>query len=141
MACWRGRRDLVSEGDKRMKPLNEHDPEREDRIVMEIIVDAYGPEEQALGWYYSLDERLAFPFSAHCVEHRRISPLKIDEIVQVIGMAPEDDCMREMFVMVTWQGRELGVPLAQLKPIDVDPDTAEAISDWHYWVAQGYELG
>ena len=124
-----------------MKPLNEHDPEREERIVMEIIVDAYGPEEQALGWYYHLDERLAFPFSARCTEHRRISPLKIDEIVQVIGMAPEDACMHEMFVMVAWQGRELGVPLAQLEPVDVDPDTAEAISDWHYWVAQGRELG
>jgi hypothetical protein len=27
------------------------DDEREERIQMEIIVDAYGPEEQALGWY------------------------------------------------------------------------------------------
>ena len=26
---------------------------REERITMEIIVDAYGPEEQAMGWYYS----------------------------------------------------------------------------------------
>ncbi len=26
------------------------DDEREERIHMEIIVDAYGPEEQALGW-------------------------------------------------------------------------------------------
>ena len=25
---------------------------------MEIIVDAYGPEEQALGWYYYLDDKL-----------------------------------------------------------------------------------
>lgn len=124
-----------------MKPLNEHDPEREERIVMEIIVDAYGPEEQALGWYYHLEDKLAFPFAARCVERRRISPLQIDEIVQVTGMTPEDDCMHEMFVMVAWQGRELGVPLAQLEPVDVDPDTAEAINDWHYWVAQGYELG
>jgi hypothetical protein len=29
------------------------DEEREQRITMEIIVDAYGPEEQAMGWYYS----------------------------------------------------------------------------------------
>jgi calcium binding protein len=26
------------------------DQEREERINMEIIVDAYGPEEQAMGW-------------------------------------------------------------------------------------------
>jgi hypothetical protein len=27
------------------------DPEREDRIQMEIIVDAYVSEERAMGWY------------------------------------------------------------------------------------------
>jgi hypothetical protein len=26
---------------------------RENRIREEIIVDAYGPEEQAMGWYYT----------------------------------------------------------------------------------------
>ncbi len=31
---------------------------REERIAMEIIVDAYGPEEQAMGWYSYLDEEL-----------------------------------------------------------------------------------
>jgi hypothetical protein len=35
---------------------------REQRIANEIIVDAYGPEEQAMGWYYYLQERLVFPF-------------------------------------------------------------------------------
>lgn len=29
----------------------EKDPEREERIRDEAIVDANGPEEQALGWY------------------------------------------------------------------------------------------
>jgi len=37
---------------------------REDRIHMEIIVDAYGPEEQAMGWYYYLEDKLDFPFRA-----------------------------------------------------------------------------
>ena len=30
----------------------ERDEERENRIHDEAIVDAYGPEEQAIGWYY-----------------------------------------------------------------------------------------
>ena len=34
-----------------MPPI-ERDNEREDRIHDEAIVDAYGPEEQAIGWYY-----------------------------------------------------------------------------------------
>jgi hypothetical protein len=30
------------------------------------------------------------------------------------------------------------VPLSQLVAINPDQSTAEAIGDWHYWVAQGY---
>lgn len=33
----------------------EKDDDREYRISMEVVVDAYGPEEQALGWYYYLE--------------------------------------------------------------------------------------
>ena len=33
-------------------PKPKKDPKRDHRITMEIIVDAYGPEEQAMGWYY-----------------------------------------------------------------------------------------
>ncbi len=40
------------------------DPVREERIENQIIVDAYGPEEQALGWYYYLEDQLPFPFQA-----------------------------------------------------------------------------
>lgn len=86
----------------------ERDEARERRIDDEIIVDAYGEEEQALGWYYYLDEQLAFSFKAKCVDERPISPLKDGEVVEVIGMAPEDDCMHEMFVLVRWRGRTLG---------------------------------
>jgi len=36
--------------------------DREDRISLEAIVDAYGPEEQAMGWYCYLDDKLTVPF-------------------------------------------------------------------------------
>jgi hypothetical protein len=117
------------------------DEGREHRIAMEATVDAYGPEEQALGWYYYLDDKIAFPFAARCVKERRISPLKAGEEAEVTGMASEDDCMHEMFVEIQWQGRTFGVPLAQLEPIGADEPTQEAIADWHYWVERGYELG
>jgi len=115
--------------------------QREHRIAMEATVDAYGPEEQALGWYYYLDDKITFPFTARCTEERRISPLKAGEEVEAIGMSSEDDCMHEMFVEIQWQGRTFGVPLAQLEPTGVDDQTQEAIADWHYWVKRGYEFG
>jgi hypothetical protein len=118
----------------------EKDDVREERIDMEVVVDAYDEEERAMGWYYYLDDKLAFPFQARCIAERRSSPLQQGEVVEVTGMAPADDCAHEMFIAVQWQGRQLAVPLSQLEGIAVDEATQEAIGDWHYWVARGYEF-
>jgi hypothetical protein len=116
------------------------DKEREQRITMEIIVDAYTAEEQAMGWYYSLEDRLHFPFVARCTAERSISPLRVGDEVEVVGMAPEEGYQHEMFVLIRWERRPLAVPLAQLQGVAVDEPTRQTIEDWHYWVAQGYEL-
>jgi len=116
------------------------DQEREQRITMEIIVDAYGPEEQAMGWYYSLEDRLHFPFVARCIAERSISPLRVGDEVDVVGMAPEQECQHKMFVLMPWERRTLAVPLAQLQGVGVDEQARQAIEDWQYWVAQEYEL-
>ncbi len=122
-------------------PKSNKDPKREDRISMEIIVDAHGPEEQAMGWYYYLEEKLEFPFTATCIAERAVSLLRKGDEVEVLEMAPEDECRHEMFVGMRWERRPLAVPLSQLKPIaETDKETKEAVADWHYWVAQGYEL-
>ena len=116
--------------------------ERENRIEMEIIVDANGPAEQAMGWYYYLQDILSFPFPARCIAERAISPLRKGDEVEVLNMAPEEECQHEMFVGIRWERkRPLAVPLSQLKPIaEADEVTREAVEDWHYWVRQGYEL-
>jgi Calcium binding len=114
------------------------DPVREERIENEIIVDAYGPEEQALGWYYYLEDQLPFPFQARCRAARVVSPLKKGEIVEVRRMAPEESCTSDMLVVIGWQGRQLAVPLSQLAAIDAEESTVEALADWQYWIAQGY---
>jgi len=43
------------------------DPEREERITMEIVVDCYNEAEQAMGWYYYLQDKLQVPFTAECI--------------------------------------------------------------------------
>lgn len=55
-------------------------------------------------------------------------------------MCDEDDCAHEIFVQIKWQGREMGVPLGQIRAIKVNAETKEAIADWHYWVAMGYRF-
>ena len=95
------------------------DEAREYRITMEAIVDCYGPEEQAMGWYYYLQDRITSPFKARCIEERSISPLREGEEVDVKSMADEEDCEKEMFVMTEWKGRSLGMPLRILLDEDV----------------------
>ena len=114
--------------------------DRESRIHEEIIVDAYGPEEQAMSWYYYLEDKLQFPFNAQCVASVPPSPLRKGDTIEVRKMAPEDSCASDMLVMTRWSNRNLAVPLSQLKAIDVDESTTQAIEDWHYWIAQAYCL-
>lgn len=116
-----------------------HDAEREKRIDSDIIVDCYNEDERAMGWYYYLQEQLHMPFTAICIAKRAISPLRVNDEVDVIGMPPEDECLRERFVTIRWEKERLAVPLAQLKPMtDTDKPTKQAVADWHYWVEMGY---
>ena len=110
------------------------------RLDWEIIVDANGPEEQALGWYYYLEEHLQFPFQVRCMVERPTSPLRVGDEVLVRGMPSEEVCEHEMFVNVAWQERLLAVPLSQLAGVAVDEGTGQAIQDWHTWVERGYQL-
>ncbi len=116
------------------------DKEREERIENEIVVDAYGPEERSLGWYYYLDENIHFPLTGSCIEKLSISPLILKEKVEVTGMASEEECEDEMFVEIVWNERTFDVPLSQISPVSASEKTKAAIEDWHYWVKQKYEF-
>ncbi len=72
------------------------DPIREDRIHNEAIVEANGSEEQAMSWYYYLENKSRFPFSAKCIVANLVSPLKKGETVEVRRLAPEDACSTDM---------------------------------------------
>lgn len=118
------------------------DEEREERITMEIIVDCYNEQEAWTGWYSYLEDKLSIPFQAKCIESRKMSPLKPGDQVKVIGMIDDDDGngLGEMMVEIKWRNDTLGVPLAQITGVGVEAQTAEAIADWHYWVAQGRQF-
>lgn len=118
----------------------ERDEAREQRIEMEAVVDAYGEVERSMGWYYYLEGKLTFPFSARCVTKRAISPLTAGNRVKVMRMSPEEECEHNMFVTVLWKKKRLAVPLSQLEATDADDDTREGVADWHYWVRRGYQF-
>lgn len=129
-------------------PNVETDDSREERIDLEIVVDAYNEEERAMGWYYYLDEHLNFPFKAIWINHKNTSLLTTEKVngekVEVIGMSSEEECSKEMFVEVLYKEGTVedsfSVPLYDIEPLDADPKTQEAIADWHYWVDQKYQF-
>jgi len=115
------------------------DKAREERID-DITADANDMEEVMMGWFYYLDDGITFPFEAECIEQDQISPLRKGEKVIVLELVSEYDSGKELFVRIEWMGRKMGVPLAQLKPLKVDEKTRQAIEDWQYWKARGYEF-
>jgi hypothetical protein len=48
-----------SSTEKRKPCQPQRGPIREKRIHNEVVVDAYGPKEQARGWYYYLEDKSA----------------------------------------------------------------------------------
>jgi hypothetical protein len=120
--------------------MNSEDAAREERILMEAVVDAHDSEERAMGWYYYLDDKISFPFAAECIAVNKRTPLELGERITVTQMSGENNCEHDMYVDISWNDKKLAVPLSQIKPLDADEDTIEAISDWHYWKKQGYEF-
>jgi Calcium binding len=113
------------------------EPDREERIDMEIVVDAYTPEEQAMGWYYYLADKINFPFQAKYSS-------RSGEIVEVVDMAEEEECETNMLVQIRYRERNtedvFTVPLTNVEPLEADAPTLEAIADWHYFLERGYQL-
>ncbi len=119
----------------------EMDDYREDRIMMRAVVDTYGEEERAMGWYYYLEGEISFPFQALCLRGKATSPLCNDELFSVKRMADVEDCEDDMYVMVEFGDDELAVQLSQLEPTDgLDDESREAVRDWHYWCERGYRF-
>ncbi len=118
------------------------EPERDDRILFNVVVDAYNEEERAMGWYYYLADEMQFPFAATCTQARATSPLRVGQIVQVLGMADTDDCMAEMMVNIAYGEALLAVPLMQLQCVPENDGERNmlAVEDWRYWVARGYQF-
>jgi hypothetical protein len=57
-----------------------------------------------------------------------------------VDISSEEQCEREIFVEIEIKGGKIedriSVPLINIKPIDADERSRQAIGDWHYWWEQ-----
>ena len=121
--------------------ITKNNPAREDRIE-DYLVDTYNdPQDKAMGWYYSLEDAMGGEtVHCRCTKKRSMSPLEKRDEVDIVCMAPDEDCTREMFVFVQWNDRQIAVPLSQLEPLDGSDEAIQVIEDWLYWCLMGYEF-
>ncbi|HOW64767.1 MAG TPA: calcium-binding protein [Verrucomicrobiota bacterium] len=68
------------------------DKDREERIEMEIIEDAYDESERAMRWHCYLESVLKFPLKARCISKKASSPLRVGQEIEVLGLADSEDC-------------------------------------------------
>jgi len=90
--------------------------ERENRIYNEIIVDCHDEEEQKMGWYYYMEEKLHFPFKATIIIQKRDSG-KTEKAVEVVQLSTNEEFGNDMLVGVCYDEHVFDVPLLSLKNI------------------------
>jgi hypothetical protein len=66
--------------------------------------------------------------------------LSVGDEVEVIGMAPVEECEHDMFVEMDRDDEDLAIPLSQLEVVDADDETRGAVEDWIYWTKKGYQF-
>ncbi|KKI98146.1 calcium-binding protein [Prochlorothrix hollandica] len=111
------------------------DPDRENRIAEEVLVDTYDLYEVIAAWFTYLEDRLSFPFQAHWGDPDN------GDTVMVRDFDEDNECDTNVFMKVVYDDGEvedeISILLTDLFPIDADEESQRAIADWHYWVAQG----
>jgi hypothetical protein len=120
-----------------MKHVNvKFNQEIEDRIADEIIVDAYGSAEVAAAWNAYLADMIRFPFKGWWRGIENVDLTPCNESVDVIDFLE----VGHPRVKIIWNGKRLTVPLEEIEGVGLSADAAQAMHDWAYWIAQGYEF-
>lgn len=108
--------------------------ERQHRIDYEIIVDCYDDHEINMGWAIYMEEKMNFPFKADAPIRERSKGINYQRI-EVVELETTESNYEggDFYLNIDWQGLLIPVPLSDLRNIEADEDTLEAIGDWKYW--------
>ncbi|MGB1243214.1 MAG: calcium-binding protein [Chitinophagales bacterium] len=108
------------------------DPNRDHRIIYEIVVDAYGDEEVNMSWYYYFADNLEFPFNA--VAHLKKRNGKKENLdIEVIEVASNTDEPLKLGFVFTKQGFVFPIAVEDLFEVDTTEENLEILNDWLYW--------
>jgi hypothetical protein len=101
------------------------DDTRVRELFEEATIDCYGEYEQFAGMLCTLGERLHFPLKAKV----------LGEAVEVVGLDERQSTLRRGIVAgVRKAGRPYTISLADLDFVDPDPESAEWLAVYRYWL-------
>ena len=113
--------------------MTKKDKERQERIELEIIVDACDESEVQMGWVIQMVERTDYPFFAEAPIKKRGQEATYHR-VEVVELGDVENYEGGDFsVGVDWHGTIISVPMLQLKNIEAAEETKNSIEDWQYW--------
>ena len=115
----------------------EKDKERDHRIHYEIIVDAYDEYEQAMSWYYHMEENLEFPMKAK-VKLRLRGGKTEEKAVQIVEVDPKSETSLTLRLGIT-EGKSDRVQYISpedIVSINTSDENLEILNDWLYWNGQ-----
>jgi len=121
--------------------FKEVEPERDEYIHNEILVDTYGNDEVTSAWYYYLEEKLGFPFTAMVITHRSRQMGRSVTIsssqVEILDMAPLSRCgYNQMWVIGIFfgtQDKPVHFFLSDITQVEPGEERETALVDWLYW--------
>lgn len=85
-------------------------------------------------WEDHLSHVLRFPFEARVEEQLRRGPVKVGDIVQILGIADVDD-LYGLLVNVRLDGRSYTLPLCDLEATDHTTTNYQPLNDYVVWFA------
>ena len=103
------------------------DPECENRIEMNALVDTYSSEEALSGWYSYLEDELEFPFSI-IAQGEKILITVLAEIEKFDG---------DFYVYGKAKKGNFAIGLSEVQLVEASMQTEQVIKDWLYFTKIG----
>lgn len=112
----------------------QRDPERDERILHEVIADCFGDDEELAGWYYYMAHSLQFPIAAMV---RFPMPSGQTEIrpAQVLGIDPKsaEGSAFRLGIVEPSNSRVQYISPKALAAVNTSPENLQVLNDWLYW--------
>ncbi|MBE0470314.1 MAG: hypothetical protein IBX55_12510 [Methyloprofundus sp.] len=115
------------------------DTNHQDRINYQILADCYDEYEQGQAWTLYLVDNITCPFTAKYTGSSKLS-ITANILVTVLElMNSEYDSEEDFECFMAMVEVEVGdviyeIPLADLKVVEANEKTEQAVADWKYYI-------